>query len=269
MKFHSVCGLPRSGSTLLCNILNQNPKFQASSTSCIAQSVLALSKVWSSAPEVKSDLIHDKDATDARMLRASKSMVEAWYQDSEADVIFDKGRLWNSQPLVLRHLFPEAHMFVCVRDLRDVFASLEKQHAKNPLLDDAQNPLEKTVFNRADRMFSPQGIIGTNIIGVEDLGRRQLPYVHIIQFEALVNNPKMVLEGIYSDLGEEYFAHDFENVENSATDADAIYNNKFPHEGSGKVQPPEGSWRDYISPDIAGLIMERFPDYNRALNYTR
>ena len=269
MKFNAICGIPRSGSTLLCNILNQNPKFRASSTSCIPQSVRALSSLWSNSPEVKSDLLHDKDAAEARMLAASRAMVAAWYQDTDAEVIFDKGRLWNSQSLVLRHLFPEAHMFVCVRDLRDVFASIQKQHSKNPLLDTAENPHQLTAYNRADRMFSPEGMIGSQISGVEDLARRQKPYIHLILFETLVKSPKMVLQNIYSVLNEEYFEHDFENVENTATDADSLYLNKFPHDGSGKVEPPKGSWRDHLSEDIADEIMKKFPNYNRAFNYSR
>ena len=269
MKFNIISGTPRSGSTLLCNILNQNSRFHASSTSCIAQSVRALSNLWSGSPEIKSDMIHDKTAAEERMLSASSGMVKAWYQDREADVIFDKGRLWNSQPLILRHLFPDAHMFVCVRDLRDIFASIEKQHSRNPLLDDAQSPNELTVYNRADRMFSPEGLIGQQIIGVEDLLRRQQPYIHFIQFEALASNPGMVLDAIYAALNEEPFSHDYKNVESSATDADALYLHKFPHEGSGEVKPPEGSWRDHLPMDIADTIMERFPSYNRALNYSR
>jgi sulfotransferase len=32
-KLHLIAGLPRSGSTLLCNILNMNPNFYATPTS--------------------------------------------------------------------------------------------------------------------------------------------------------------------------------------------------------------------------------------------
>jgi sulfotransferase len=252
---------------LLCNILNQNPRFHASSTSCVAQSLRALSSLWSNSPEIKSDLINDQLATEQRMVRSSKAMVESWYADQEAEVIFDKGRLWGSQPLALNQVFPEAHMFVCVRDLREIFASVEKQHAKNPMLDDAANPAQLTSFNRADRMFGPEGMIGSPIVSVEDLGRRGLDFVHFVQFETLVQNPKLVLDGIYTAIGEESFTHDFKDVKNTATDADGLYLNKFPHEGSGEVKPPEGSWKDHVPADIAGLIMDRFPTYNKAFGY--
>ena len=59
-KINVICGLPRSGSTLLCNILNQNPDFHASSTSPLAQTLGALSQFLSTSPEVKSDLYNDR-----------------------------------------------------------------------------------------------------------------------------------------------------------------------------------------------------------------
>lgn len=266
MKFNVICGTPRSGSTLLCNILNQNPRFHASSTSCVAQAVRTLSNLWSNSPEIKSELINDKEATEARMVSAARALVEAWYEGS-ADVVFDKGRLWNHSPLVLAQLFPESHQFVCIRDLREILASIEKQHAKNPMLDEAQNPLELTTFNRADRLFSPQGIVGSHIVGVEDLMRRKLPNVHIIQYETLVQNPKLVLDSIYTVLREDGYEHDFTNVEKTSTDVDGLYLNKFPHEGGGEVKPPENDWRDHVPMDIAGLIMQRFQAFNQAFGY--
>jgi len=240
--FHAIGGVPRSGSTLLCNILNQNPRFHASSTSSVAAAYRALSQLWSLSPALKSD----------RM----------------AEVVFDKGRLWNNQPLPLKHIFPEAHLFVCVRDLRDVLASVEKQHTKNPILDLAVTPGELTALSRATRKFSPEGDIGAPLLGVEDLFRRQLGFVHFIQFETLVQNPKLIMDGIYAALGEDIFEHDFKNVECTATDVDGLYHDKYPHDGSGEVKPPEGKWSAYVSPDIAAKIMEEFPLYNRAFNYS-
>lgn len=267
MNFHVVAGLPRAGSTLLCNLLNQNPRFYASSTSVISQVLSSMSATWSRIPEIKSDLNRDREDTQDRMRRAMRSVVTEWYRE-RGDVVFDKGRGWNSASLLLRDLFPESKIIVCVRDLRAVFASIEKQHQKFPILDDAQGPLGRGLYQRADQLFSPDGIIGQNVLGVEDILRRDSRYVQIVQFETFVKNPKLVMQAIYATLGEEYFAHDFDNVENTATDLDALYGFKFPHEGAGKVEPPdETEWQKYVSSDIAQLIMQKFAGYNRAFGY--
>ena len=267
MKFNAICGTPRSGSTLLCNILNQNPRFHASSTSCIPQSVRALSSLWSISPEVKSDLLHDRQATEKRMVRATRAMVDAWYADTDAEVVFDKGRLWNNQPLALKQIFPEAHIFACIRNPVDIIASCEKQHAKNPILDTAQNPIQLTQIKRVENLCEPNGIVGQQIDSVQDLSRQRLPFVHVIQFETLVRNPQLVVDGIYTHLGEEMFTHDFENIENTATDADALYLNKFPHEGAGAVVVPEGSWQEYVPPELAGQVRQRFREFNQVFGY--
>lgn len=273
MKFNVIAGMPRAGSTLLCNLLNQNPRFHASSTSCMAQTVRSLSGQWSRAPEIKSDLIVDKEGTEARMTRSVRALLEAWYEGKE--VVFDKGRFWNLGANLLHQLFPDAHMFVCVRDLRAIFASVEKQHEKYPMLDEAGNAVELTKYNRADRMFGPNGMLGQQIMGIEDLMRRNLknadgkPYVHTVQYETFVQNPQLILDRLYTAIGEKPFEHDFENVEPSvgSTDVDALYNNKFPHEGTGKVEARDEDWRQHVPGDIAQLIMQKFVGYNRAFGY--
>jgi sulfotransferase len=274
MKFNVIAGMPRSGSTLLCNVLNQNPRFHASSTSCMAQTVRNLSGLWSHAPEIKSEMILDKDATIDRMVRSSRALVEEWYK-GKGEVIFDKGRFWNLGATLLHQLFPDAQMFVCVRDLRAIFASVEKQHEKNPMLDEAGNPVELTKYNRADRLFSPNGMLGQQIMGIEDMMRRNLrnkdgkPFAHTIQYETFVQNPQIVLDRIYAAIGEKPFEHDFENVQPSAgsTDVDGLYNHKFPHEGVGKIEPRDEDWRQHVPQDIAQLVMSKFAGYNRAFGY--
>jgi hypothetical protein len=112
-------------------------------------------------------------------------------------------------------------------------------------------------------------------MGIEDLMRRNLhdadgkPYVHTIQYETFAQNPQLVLDRIYTVLGEKPFEHDFENVKPSAgsTDVDGLYNYKYPHEGIGKVEARPEDWREYVPPDIASLIMQKFAAYNRAFGY--
>jgi sulfotransferase len=267
MKFHVIAGMPRSGSTLLCNVLSQNPRFFCSSTSCMAQTVRSLSSLWSRSPEIKSELINDREETEKRMTRAARALVEGWYK-GKGEVVFDKGRFWNMGGPVLHQMFPNAKMLICVRDLRAIFASIEKQHARNPMLDDAGNPLELTAYSRADRLFSPNGMLGQQLVGIEDMLRRQLPYILIIQYETFVSNPQLLIDRIYSAIDEKPFEHDFENVENvSGTDVDGLYNCKFPHEGEGKVEAREEDWRKHVPQDIAGLVMQRFAGYNRAFGY--
>lgn len=274
MKFNCLAGMPRAGSTLLANVLNQNPRFHASSTSCMAQTVRALSNLWSKSPEIKSEMINQKAETEKRMMRSARALVEGWYAD-QGEVVFDKCRFWNLSAPLLHQLFPDAQLFVCVRDLRAIFASVEKQHEKNPMLDEAQNAAELTKYSRADRMFSPQGFLGQQILGIEDLLRRQLKdakgkaFVHVIQYETFVQSPQLIIDRIYAAVGEESFEHDFENVVDTVgnQDVDGLYSYKFPHEGIGKIEVQSDDWQEYVPADIANLVMRKFQGYNRAFGY--
>lgn len=267
--FHVVCGLPRAGSTLICNILNQNPRFFASSTSPLCQIVNQIVAMFSASPEVKSELAADKDGSFARIRSSLRGLIEGWYSGSKADVVFDKGRGWGHSAAILTELFPDAKLLVCVRDLRAVFGSVEKHHRAFPLLDDSPDQIARTVYARADQMFSPQGMIGAPINGIEDLLRRKCKAAHVIQFEKLVDKPKSTFAEIYEHLKERPFQHDFEKIDKTATDLDALYLHKFPHEGSGAVSaPPDDEWERYVPRDIQNLIMGKFQQYNRAFGYS-
>lgn len=268
MKFHVVTGLPRSGTTLLCNILNQNPKFYASSTSPIPQMLNSLVYNWSTTAEVKGMLEKQKDETELRMENCAKRVITGWYEHKNVDTVFDKSRGWSASNLMLNKIFPDAKMIVCVRNLLNVFASVEKQHSKNPLLDEAENLNDRTVYSRADKMFSPDGLIGQPIVGIEDLIRRNISSVIFVQYEAFTRQPQMVMDRIYTHIGEEYYNHDFDNVKNTAEDADGFYLHKYPHKGCGKVEPPtEDEWPKYISADLAQTIKGRFQDYCQFFGY--
>ena len=92
----------------------------------------------------------------------------------------------------------------------------------------------------------------------------------IVQYEAFCENPAMIMDRIYSKLPDvAFFQHDFENVENTAEEVDALYLNKFPHQGSGRVvATDQNEWRQYVSSDLARTIFSRFQFYNQKLGYT-
>lgn len=265
-----ITGLPRSGSTLLCNILNQNPRFHASSTSLLPQIVGGIIKTWSDAPETRGALVLNESGANTRMHLALKGLCDGWYakQIKKKKVIFDKSRSWAHQLMALRAIYPESKVLVMVRDLRDVFASVEKQHRRSPLLDQGGAPGERTVWGRADRMFRTDGMIGAPVEGVLDLMRRQLKTT-VIRYETFVERPKAVMQKVYQYLEEDGFEHDFDDVQNTAEDLDALYLNKYPHKGDGKVQPGDPEpWQQMFTPDLAGQIMGRFSAYNKAFGYS-
>ena len=200
--------------------------------------------------------------------RSFVSEIESHYFDAQEKVIFDKGREWANNVLALHAVLPLAVVVVMVRDLRAIYASIEKQHRANPLLDDSVMPFGKTQVESARQLFAPDGLIGSAIWGVEDIVRRRPKNCIIVPYEAFSDNPQHHINQIYYALGMDPFEHNFDSVENVAEDVDALYLDKFPHQGCGKVEPcNRDEWREYVAPDIAQEIMRVSPFYNQTFGY--
>jgi sulfotransferase len=256
-----ITGLPRSGSTLLANILNQNEHIYASSTSALTNALLAVSEVFTVAPECTSDLANIPDTAETHV-KILREMCEGWHNRTE-DIILDKGRGWSQNLTLLRRMFPNSLAITTVRDPRDVLASIEKQHRKT-----GQYGPNGTLLERCSAQMSAEGIVGSAILGVEDALRRSDDRVFFINYTALVSDPEKVLAALNESLGIEY-EYDLDNVENSSSDLDVLYRNKFPHHGFGKIEVPEDEhWSQFISADIAEETMKLYPLFNETFGYS-
>lgn len=258
-----VTGIPRAGTTLICNILNQNPDIKASSTSVLCEIVAGISKTISSSVELTSELITDKDLN-ARIAKSIKSFCDTYYSNVDNKIVFDKGRGWSHNIILLKSIFPIGHAICCVRDPRDVFASIEKQHRNTGMYGDN---IGKLMINKADQMFSDEGMIGGAIRGVEDMITRKHKNVSYFKFEEFTKQPKYFMNELYKAIELEEFEHDFKDVINTSTDVDELYRNKFPHKGSGEVKPVESKWQDFMDDTLAKQIIERFPIYCNNFGY--
>lgn len=254
MQLNVIAGLPRSGSTLLCNVLNQNPRFYASSTSPVASAVNVLGQRWSNSPEIVSELALDREGTEAKVKQSMRGVVKGWYHSHRKKIIFDKNRGWGHLKLLLQLIYPNSKLVMTVRDLREVFASMEKQHRKTALFGTGPG---QTMETRLVETFSPKGMIGSQVAQIRDAMQRGLD-VHFFHYERFCKQPEIEMERLYAFLGEEIFNHDFENVVSTATDLDALYHNKFPHVGSGKVEIRSQSWQEYMSVETGARIVNEF-----------
>ena len=260
--FHVICGLPRSGSTLLCNILNQNPAFNVVHTSPCATDIQRLCAGFTDVPEYKGLMAQSVFATDELMREKARGIIHKEHS-GKGETCFDKNRHWGAMQFILAQLFPGAKIICCVRDLRAVFGSFEKRWRRNPLI---QLPPGPTIRARMQNQFHPDGMIGGALNGIEDLVLAENRSVMFLHYEALVQNPQMQLDRLYQHINESPYEHDFENVESTATDPDWLYLNKFPHDGSGKVED-KSDWQQYVPQPIANEIMQSHAAYNQTFGY--
>lgn len=270
LSLTAICGVPRAGSTLLANVLAQNPAFKVRGTSPVVNVFAAVSHSASHCQEVISSLAKDKaDGTTWTrdwIEKSARGVVEAAY-GGEVHAI-DKSRGWGLHHLALKQVFPKALIIACVRDLRGVMGSIEKRYLEFPLLDQGLGPLEKTLQARVNQLFAANGMVGQPVAGVEDLLRRKPKGLMVVDYQKLSEDPGYVLGRIYEKLGVEPYEHDFENVEPVTGELDQLWLEKFPHDGCGKVRPGDpDEWKKYVSADMAALIQRQWGFYTQRLGY--
>lgn len=265
---HFVGGLPRSGSTLLCNIFNQNPQIHASSTSALSTMIHGMSNAYAHSQEIMGQLGNDRDGTMQRLHERTRRYCEAWYENLERPVVLDKDRRWNYHSGVLQCLWPDAKLITISRDLRSIIASVEKRHQQTALLEPSPDLLGKTMMERYKFMFSPKGTIGSALFGMEDLIRRNPANWVRVRYEDLCTQPQASMDHLYHKMGLESFEHDFSNVVNVAEDRDELMLLKYPHEGCGPVHPPNlDEWKAWVHAEAEAKIYEAFPLYQATFNY--
>ena len=92
--FYMIAGLPRSGSTLLSNLLAQNPDFHVTPTSGILDMMLNVKNQWDRNPAFRAQ---DLTFNDTKKRNVLCGMMNGYFADVEHPVCIDKNRGWPAQ----------------------------------------------------------------------------------------------------------------------------------------------------------------------------
>jgi sulfotransferase len=253
---HFISGLPRSGSTLLSALLNQNPRFNAGVSSGLATLWDAVLPRMSGASEFT---IHFDDQRRRAVLLALR---DAYYSSVNGDgIIFDTNRAWTGRAALQNNLFPAFRIICCVRNVSWIIDSVERMLAENPMHASAIfniQPPPRSIYSRVDVLMNPElGFIGlpwSNLrecwFGVNASSMIVVPYEH------LVKEPAGVMNQLYLELGEAPFQHRFDQVEFDAPTYDEKIGMPGMHKVKKTVSPNQ---RDScLPPEIVG----KFADCN-------
>ena len=218
--YYFMSGLPRSGSTLLSALLNQNPRFYSGPSSPVVPTMIALEQ---SLANDELYLAYPKQSQAAKII---SSVLENWYSDVEKPVIFDKNRSWVNRLYYIPGYFGiEPKGLYPVRNIADILTSFISMYRRNPYTGQGRIPfLDEMLIksniplsddNRCEVLCSPGGIVGASYNGLKQVfaeGREK--QIHLIEYDDLINQPEETMRKIYDFLGEEYFKHNFESIEN-------------------------------------------------------
>jgi sulfotransferase len=212
-KFIFLGALPRSGSTLLCNILAQNPRFYVSkSTSGCHTTLLGIKNRWYEQVEHRAEGIEPE-----RLSGVLNASLEA-YHGTDKEVVIDKSRGWLSFIETYEHFRGEKPKIIApVRNVEEVLASFEKlwrqTHVDKPW-DFETNPntvsQAVTLEGRLELWSDRANVVGSAYNRLKDaLARGNSDCIHLVEFDDLTRSPKITLERIYAFIGEEPFHREF------------------------------------------------------------
>jgi sulfotransferase len=252
--------LPRSGSTLLQNILAQNPRFYATPTSGLFDLLAASREQFTRIPEVQAQ---DRDAMRKAFLGYCQGALQGFFTDlTERPVCVDKSRGWLGEYDWLNGFHPKPRILVPVRDLRAILSSMEKRwHAlphlhKLELSADPSGIKMATVQNRVAHWLNtaPVGSNVTKLMGAVERGIHK--QFHIVRFEDLTTRPQDVLNAIYDYLEEPRFTHDFSNVAQTTKENDALYPVYGDHKIRQEVKPVALDYHDVLGKALSNTIKQ-------------
>lgn len=226
-QFYFISGLPRSGSTLLRSLLNQNPKFHAGSASPV------LSLMYTIENHLQNNELFHANPKPEQAHMIISNVIHQFYSNIRNSVVFDSNRAWPASVHYIENYIQQEAKIICtVRDYEEILTSFEMLLRRNPYklgqprIDFISEQLIKlniplTLENRCEYIAGPEGILGQSANAImEGIQHGYLNRIHFVEYNNLVNFPVKTLNSIYEFLGETSFEHTFDNLENQTREND-------------------------------------------------
>ena len=207
-KLFFLVALPRSGNTLFASIMNQNPDIACTGNSVtleIIKNLYLIKKIdtFQNFPDHKSlDNILD-------------NVYNLYYKDWPQRIIIDRGPVMLSGnpgnfELIQKHFKYKFKCIVLLRNLMDVFASYMQWYTENP--NSFVNKLGKNDEEKLLNLMKDDGAIVKELKSIKNSYNYPDICYHV-KYDDIVTNPEQEFKKIYKFLGEPYFNHRFNNLD--------------------------------------------------------
>ncbi len=254
--------LPRSGSTLLQNLLAQNPANHCTPTSDLIELVVQARNSYGGFAAFKSQ---GKMQVAPRIKTMLRGILEGYYADCADKTVFEKSRGWLTYIELLEEILERTvKVVVCVRDIREIVASFERLHRTNQLtksdaIGDAYFKCQ-TIAGRAECLLEPSAVVGLSIARLRDAFDRGLgDRLVIVRYLDLVNDPVATIMRVSMAVGSTPFLCDPHNVQQRTHEDDSVHGMQL-HQVR-RVVSREGctNWRDFLPERLGDHLHEQYP----------
>jgi sulfotransferase len=260
-NIHFTLGLPRSGSTLLMNILQQNPNIFTSST-CPTPYLVNTCKETSTS--VSEFISMDQDVHTKCLMGFLRGGLNGWFEGlTTKPVVISKSRVWDTYLNILFKLYEKPKFIVIVRDIRDVVCSFEKLLFKYPQwsIGAPEYPLHlKSIEERIEHYCTDtSGNLGRPLHflpHVVEWANKRPECFYFLRFEDFNKNPVEHLQHLYQWLDLPVYNHDLNNIQQSEQyEHDTVYRALVTHKTEPSLRYLEPSWPKMLTPEQSNLIL--------------
>ena len=203
-----LAGLPRTGSTLLQNLLAQNPDVYSEGNSGLC-TVMWDAKISCEHNAAQQLIGAGKDVTFKNALL--KSMPIIYYPDIKGKIILDKTRTWANEAnmrMARDYISKDVKTIVMVRPVEEIAASFAKVSAKNNL-----------DFSY-ETLLSEGGDFSREVHATYFAAKSKDPSFLFVSYDDVVSRTDETLTRIYNHIGKEPFDHNVHQVEQTVFEDD-------------------------------------------------
>ena len=253
-----VSGLPRSGSTLLMNVLAQHPLVHSTATSGLHE-IMYLSKAYFKTDEFRS-LTNPNDGENLWYDFMRAGLINANNKITDRSIIADKCRAWIGSAGLFFKLFPNGKMIVPIRDIRGVISSMEKKYQKHPEFQLEMNQQDTSAIQTVEgrvQFWLQHPPIGIAIQRLHELVRLHKDKVHFVHMEDLIQDPTLTMQNIWKYLEIDGPTHDFNNIEQYTHEHELGWP-YGDHTIRSDIKPVKPDWNNVLGRNISEVLREKF-----------
>jgi sulfotransferase len=196
-KLFFIAGLPRSGSTLLGTLLNQNPLIYTTHSSSFVEILYRTYSIWN-------DKNFSEDFAGSKMKNMKipylQEITQAYFkQQTDKPIVFDKRRHWHSIENIkmFKEIFNQEPKIICpVRNIEEIVASFKNIFLKNKKTLNLESNIFDVPFFHLKETWNSEF-------------KRCLLFV---EYNDLVKSTQKTLNKIYDFIGQPYYKHNLNNI---------------------------------------------------------
>jgi sulfotransferase len=268
-KIFFQCSLPRAGSTVFQNIMNQDERFYASATSGLLELLFAARTNFTQAEEFRAQ---DPELMKSAFMSFCREAMHGYYNGiTDKPFVIDKSRGHATLYDFINGFYPNPKMVCLVRNLEDIIASMEKlfrknQHLSSPIVNHAAMQ-GTTTPKRVDIWFNSPPI-GLAVERLGEVIRQGIDKkILFIKYESFCLYPELEMKRVYDFFEIEPRQHDLANIEQTTREDDVVYGFPNLHTIRPSLEMLPSDARQVLGKDVCDWMKNTYKWYYDYFGY--